>query len=142
MDGCSVLDKPIAHTVNLSITTNVVPSAFKCARVKPLFKKNRQLEVGNYHPVSILSITSKILKRAVYPQLEDYLCKIKLLYDLQSGFRGNYCNDSCLIYLQNHIRSQTALGHYTDMVLLDLQKAFDTVHHAMLCQKLKALAYQ
>jgi hypothetical protein len=36
----------------------------KYARVKPLFKKNSPLEVGNYRPVSILSIVSKILERS------------------------------------------------------------------------------
>ncbi len=140
-DGCSVLNRPIAHIVNLSITS-VVPDAFKCARVKPLFKKCSRLEVGNYRPVSILSITSKILERAVYTQLEYYLCENRLLYDLQSGFRGNYSTDSCLIYLQDRIRSQTALGLYTGMVLLDLQKAFDTVDHAILCQKLQAIGME
>ncbi len=130
------------YTVNLSITTNVVPDAFKCARVKPLFKKNSRLDEGNYRPVSILCIASKILERAVYTQLEDYLCQNNLLFDLQSGFRGNYSTDSCLIYLQDHIRSQTSIGNYTGMVLLDLQKAFDTVDHAILCQKLKAMGME
>ena len=60
-----------------SIEKNVVPKDLKNARVVPLFKKNKRSEVGNYRPVSVLSVVSKILERAVYTQLEDYLVKKK-----------------------------------------------------------------
>ena len=39
--------------------------------VDPMFKKNKRCEVGNYRPVSVLSVVSKILEMAVYTQLED-----------------------------------------------------------------------
>ena len=50
----------------MSITSGKVPGELKSARVKPLFKKNCRSEVGNYRPVSILCVVSKILERAVY----------------------------------------------------------------------------
>ena len=46
------------------------PNKLKSARVKPLYKKKSQTEVGNYRPVSILCIVSNILEREVYNQLE------------------------------------------------------------------------
>ena len=58
----------------LSIIQRVVPDDLKTARVVPLFKKNDKTEVGNYRPVSILSIVSKVLERVVYDQMEEYLC--------------------------------------------------------------------
>ena len=61
------------HIVNRSIEQNVVPKAMKNARVVPLFKTNKRCEVGNYRPVSVLSVVSKILERSVYTQLEQYL---------------------------------------------------------------------
>ena len=109
----------------------------KFARVKPLFKKNSRSDVGNYRPVSILSVVSKILEKAVYKQLEMYLSGNNLIYSLQSGFRGSYSTDTCLIYLTDYIRSQMAADNYTGMVLLDLQKALDTVDHDILCNKLR-----
>lgn len=126
----------------MSIVDRQVPDELKSARVKPLFKKNCRSEVGNYRPVSILCIVSKILERAVYNQLEVFLTKNKLLYEFQSGFRQSYSTDSCLIHLTDHIRSQTSKGLYTGMVLLDLQKAFDTVDHKILCRKLKAMGVE
>jgi len=77
----------ITFLVNSSITYNTVPSELKCAKVKPLFKKGNKSDVPNYRPVSILSIVSKILERAVYNQLESFLVNHGLLYEYQSGFR-------------------------------------------------------
>ena len=138
-DAASVFKKPIGHIINFSIEKNVVPKDLKNARVVPLFKKNKRSEVGNYRPVSVLSVVSKILERAVYTQLEDYLVKKKLLFDFQSGFRSNFSTDSCLTYLTDYIKTQTSKGLYTGMLMLDLQKTFDTVDHDILCKKLKAM---
>lgn len=141
-DAAPFLKIHITFLVNSSITSNIVPSDLKCAKVKPLFKKNNRSDVSNYRPVSILSIVSKILERAVYNQLEFFLIKQELLYEFQSGFRCNYSTDSCLIHLTDHIKSQTSKGLYTGMIMLDLQKAFDTVDHGILCQKLNIMGVE
>ena len=54
---------------------DTVPDRFKEARVIPLFKKGSKLDPGNYRPVSILSVLSKVLERAVHTQLGEYLGK-------------------------------------------------------------------
>ena len=107
--------------------------------LKPLFKKNDRSDVGDYWPVSILSVASKILERAVYVQLESYLRENNILYVLQSEFRGSYSTDTCLNHLTDYIRNQTSVSNYTGMILIVLQKAFDTVDHVILLKKLEAL---
>ena len=72
-EGADQIYKPLSHVINLSLRTSEVPSIMKLAKVTPLFKKNSRLEVGNYRPVSILTITSKILEKCVYDQIEKYL---------------------------------------------------------------------
>ncbi|CAG2214938.1 unnamed protein product [Mytilus edulis] len=136
-DGSSILAKPITYIVILSITSGIVPEEMKTARVCPIFKKNSRLDVGNYRPVSILIVVSKIVERFVYSQLEKYLVENDLLYNLQSGFRSAYSTDTCLIHLLDHIKNETAKGLYTGMIMLDLQKAFDTVDNLILCNKLQ-----
>ena len=86
-----------------------------------------------------LSVCCLLYKRAVYTQLEDYLVEKKLLFDFQSGFRSNFSADSYLTYLIDYIRTQTSKGLYTGMLMLNLQKAFYTVAHDILCKKSKAM---
>ena len=138
-DGADVLKLPITWIINSLICENTVPSEMKLARFKPLYKTNSNLEVGNYRLVSILSIVSKILERAVYVQLEKCLVDNNILYGYQSGFRRTYSMNTCLIHLLDHIKVNNSSGLYTGMILLDLQKAFDTVDHVILCNKLKTM---
>lgn len=138
-DSASIIACPLRHVINLSLIQGIVPDDLKSARVVPLFKKSDKTEVGNYRPVSILSIISKVFERVVYDQLETYLDERKLLYNLQSGFRPRFSTDTCLIHLTDFIKFQMDKGNVVGMVLLDLQKAFDTVVHSILLTKLEAL---
>ena len=140
-DSASIIVSPLTHIINLSIIQGVVPDDLKIARVVPLFKKNDKTEVGNYRPVSILSIISKVVEKVVYEQIETYLDEKKLLYDFQSGFRGRFSTDTCLIHLTDFIKFEMDKGNLVGMVLLDLQKAFDTVDHGILLMKMEALGF-
>ncbi len=138
-DSADIITPPFTHIMNLSITTAVVPKEFKKAKVIPLHKKNSRQDAGNFRPVSILPILSKIMERTIYEQLESYLRANDLLYELQSGFRSSFSTDTCLIHLTDYIKREMDLGNFTGMVLLDLQKAFDTVDHDILCSKLTSI---
>ena len=122
-DGVSIIACPLIHVINLSLIQGIVPEDLKSARVVPLFKKHNKTEVGNYCPVSILSILSKVFECVVYDQIEFYLYQRQLLYKFQSGFRSRYSNDTCLIYLTDYIKFQIDQGHFVGMILLDLQKS-------------------
>ncbi|XP_071944876.1 uncharacterized protein [Antedon mediterranea] len=138
-DGAPNIKIPITHIINLSIKYERIPSDFKLAKVTPLHKKNSRTEANNYRPISILSSVSKILEKVVYIQVSDYLERNQLIYDHQSGFRRSFSTDTCLIHLRDHLRVQMSNGLFTGMVLLDVQKAFDSVNHDILCKKLKYL---
>ena len=135
-DAAPILKVPVTFLINLSISEGEVPDELKMAKVKPLLKKNDRLKPENYRPVSILSIVSKVLEKAVHKQLEKFLISNNFLFEFQ------YSTDSCLIYLIDHIKTETARGLSTGMVLLVLQKAFDTMDHSILCDKLRVIDIQ
>ena len=56
-----------------------------------------------------------------------YLSENRLLYEFQSGFRSSYSTDTSLIHLSDYIKLENDKGHFTGIV----QKAFDTVNHAI-----------
>ena len=138
-DAADVLVDPVSHLINLSILTETVPQGFKQAKVIPLYKKGSRMDPGNYRPVSVLSVLSKILEHAVDSQLKEYLEKKQVLFSKQSGFRSRFSTDTCLIGLSDYVKGEMAQGNLVGMVLIDLQKAFDTVDHGILCSKLQAI---
>ena len=138
-DGAPQLAPVITHIINLSIVTKTVPDDLKCAKIIPLFKKKSRLDVGNYRPVSILSCMSKILEKCIFTQIDSYLREKQILYNYQSGFRPGFSTETCLIHLTDYIRSQLSEGNYVGMLLLDVQKAFDSVNHDILCSKLESM---
>ena len=67
--------------------------------------------------------------------------KNRILYSYQSGFRKHYSTDTCLSYLTNKVQTGFEEGLLTGMVLIDLQKAFDTIDHGILLDKMKYLGF-
>ena len=59
----------------------------------------------------------------------EYLTDNNILYKYQSGFLKNHSTDTSLSYLTNRILTGFDSGLLTGMILIDLQKAFDTINH-------------
>ena len=109
------------------------------AKVVPMYKRGSRLDPENYWPVRVLNVLSKILERAVHSHLNKYLEKHGLLFENQLGFCGGYSTDSCLIGLTDYVRGEMGRSKLVGMVLIDLQKAFDTVDQKILISKLEAI---
>ena len=128
----------LSELVNLSFEVGVFPDVLKVAKVNPLHKKESKIDHRNYRPISLLSVVSKIFEKLIYKRIYFYLDQKKLLYSKQFGFRGNYSTNHAIISLTEHIRKLLDKGEYVCGVFVDLEKAFDTVHHEILCEKIKA----
>ena len=128
----------ISKLINLCFETGEFPELLKLAKVIPLHKKESILCYLNYRPISLLSVFSKIYEKTIYCRIYSYLVKNNLIYAKQFGFRGNHSVNHAIISITEYIRSLIDKGEYVCGVFVDLEKAFDTVHHNILCDKIKA----
>ena len=99
-------------------------------------KKNYVNEIKNYHPVSILSVVSKVLEKEIHEQFSAYLEENNMISDFQFGFRKNKLTELATIKLVEEIRQSIDSGGIVGACFLDLSKAFGTMSHAKLVSKL------
>ena len=131
------ISKSLAFICNLSLRNSVFPDDWKRAKVTPIYKSGNKSDVGNYRPISVLPIVSKIIERAVHNQLYKYVSTKGILSSAQSGFRANHSTTTTLLDVQDFILNNMDNGYVTGAIFLDLKKAFDTVNHNVLIDKLK-----
>ena len=139
IDSADIVAKTLAEIINCSLKSGHVPLDFKSARVIPLLKKGKVVEVDNYRPISILSTVSKLLERAVHHKLYQYLREHNILSPFQCGFRKCHSTEFAALPLADTIRRNMDQGMLTGAVFIDFRKAFDTVNHDLLLQKLSYL---
>ena len=128
----------IIQICNLSIKFSQFPKDCKVAKLKPLYKKDTKTDPKNFRPISLLPIVSKIIRKVIHFQTTNYLTENNVLCRYQSGFHKNHSTGTSLAYLTD---KDFNFGLLTGMILIDLQKAFDTINHDILLKKMSALRF-
>jgi len=131
-----VVAKPLTHIINCSLRSGVVPSDFKLAKVVPIFKSGPRDNFDNYRPISVLPAVSKILEKCVHQQIMNHVETHSLLSSFQFGFRKNHSTVLASVYFIDKIRKAMDKGMLTGAIYIDLSKAFDTISHASIIEKL------
>jgi hypothetical protein len=133
---CIVLVAPLTIIINQSLKMGIFPDKLKIARVIPLYKKDDETLFNNYRPISLLPAISKVFEKTIFNQLYDYFQKYKLFYKSQYGFRSGHSTELATLELLDRILQEMDNGKIPMCIFLDLSKAFDTLNHEILIEKL------
>ncbi len=123
-----------------SITTWELPEDWRDANISPIFKKGDRHIAANYHDyrsVSLTCVCCKLLEHIICHNVRDHLDKHDMLMPLQQGFRqGHSCETQLLVTLHDLM---LLFDHKFQVyvAILDFSKAFDTVPHDKLMDKLE-----
>ena len=120
----------------MSFITGQFPTKGREAHIIPSHKKGDRSECSNYRPISLSTNISKIIEKAMYTRIYDFLEKYNCLYKKHFGFRNSHSTNRALISITEKIRESLDNNEYSCGVFLDFQKAFDTVNHNILLKKL------
>ena len=122
-----------------SLDQGRLPQAWKQAFIVPVFKKGDRGRVENYRPISLTSVTSKLLEHIVHSNIMDHFEEHSSLNEFQHGFRQKRSCETQLLTTVRDFSLCLNRKEQTDAVLLDFSKAFDKVDHEKLLHKLSSL---
>ena len=132
----AVVGPHLLHIVNSCITKCDMPALWKSADVIPLYKKGDRYDPSNYRPISIIPVVAKLCERVVCSQLMSYLDCHSLICPQQYGFRPGMSTGAAMLDVISYATENIDRGLVTPLVTADTSKAFDSVEHVRLLDKL------
>ena len=134
-DAFSILTKELAYLYNICISTGTFPTDWGLAEVIPIPKTGNLRQVKNWRPISQIKLPGKILERLIHRQLSPYFEKI--LHKNQHGFRNNMSTSTAIFDVLLKLFENWKEKKYSSCIFIDYSKAFNTIDHNILIQKLK-----
>ena len=142
--GADILAPAIRHIINLSISSSTFPNLWKWHKVIPLLKGTYcdKLLPKSYRPVALLPVLSKLLEKAVFNQLVQYLEENGLVHPNLHGSRAGHSTATALTQLYDTWVEEVEQGNMVGVLLCDQSAAFDLCDHYLLTEKLKLMGVE
>ena len=119
-----------------SLQTGALPKDWREANISPIYKKGDRNLAQNYRPVSLTSVSCKILEHIIVKHMLNHFDKHNILTKFQHGFRRGLSCETQLLETTSDLLKSLDAGERVDVAILDFSKAFDTVPHRRLMTKL------
>ena len=102
----------------------------------PVFKSGDKFDTNNYRPISLLPVFSKILEKLLFDRIIKLILKHNLTHPNQHGFFKERSTDQAMCDIADKIIDAIENKKLCIGVFIDLSKAFDTISHEILLNKL------
>ena len=120
----------------MSVTSGSYPSERKKAKVIPVFKTEDETDANNYIPISLLPTFDRIFETVMYKRMMHFINVKNILFSAQFGFREGFSTEHSTVDIVSAIQSNMDKRLFTCGIFFDLKKAFGTVNHQILVNKL------
>ncbi|XP_045480881.1 uncharacterized protein LOC123685270 [Harmonia axyridis] len=131
------IKQPLCKMINDCFEQEIFPQELKVAVITPI-SKGEPIEIfSNYRPISILPAFSKLFELLLKERLVGFLESNNFIHDSQHGFRKNKSTVSAMIDLMDTIIEAYNNNEEVELACIDLSKAFDSVCHRILLDKLE-----
>ena len=132
----------LSKIINKYFMSGVFPDILKIARVLPLHKGGSLDKVINFRPISILSSISKIFERLMFNKMYSFIEKYQIFDNSQFGFRKGHNTELAIMRTIKYITDALDMDVPVIGLFLDISKAFDSIDHNILLDKLHLLGFK
>ena len=140
-DAFKVLTVELTFIINESLRLEVFPDDWALGSITPIPKEGDRLDPGNWRPITILPIPSKLMEKAVHYQIITFLDDSNYLDVRQHGFRKGKSTSTAIMEITRKLFSNYNQNLHTSCVFVDYKKASETLDHKITLQKLKQLGF-
>ena len=138
-DALIYLLPEVVELFRCSLNNGIFPTAWSAANVIPIPKIGDLTDINNWRPISLLPVPGKILEKIVHNHIIKYLESNNILANTQFGFRPGRGTSDAVFKFVNSLYLNRDAGLITAVCYIDFKKAFDSVHHVRLLEKVKLL---
>ena len=131
--------KPLVPIVNKCLETAIFPDHLKKAEVVPIYKSGDDNLPTNFRPISLISNFAKIFEKIIKSRFENFLAVNNIIDPMQFGFQAGKKTEDALSLVTDEIYDAINDNQRCLTIFLDLAKAFDTVNHETLLNKLNSI---
>ena len=129
----------LTHVYNCSIRLGRFPTQWATGTITPIPKCGDSKLVSNWRPIALVPLPGKVMERLIHKRLLEIILELNILAETQFGFIPGRSTSQAVFKLYKDLSSAMNMGNLSAVLYIDLSKAFDSIHHGRLLNKLSML---